>query len=77
MSDNKLIELKSKYERVFGSPDGQTVLKDIINSARVYISSGDVEFVVMARDDGKRELALHIKDMATPKPEMKKSEVIT
>lgn len=74
---NKIEEIKQKYENVFNTPDGKKVLEDIISSGGIFRCSGDVSEIVLARDDGKRELALHIKFMSEPQPEYKKVDAIT
>lgn len=66
----KLKELKSKYEFVFGSKDGQEVLKDIIESGLLNFPSNLSDSNELLIDEGKRQLAYHIKDMATPKKEL-------
>lgn len=77
MQADDYLKIKHKYEAVFSSPDGQKVLEDIIKSGFMFRTTFSSDPMEMARDEGKREFALHIKDMATPQPEAKKSEAIT
>lgn len=63
-------KLKDDYEKIFTTPAGKRVLEDILISGNIYRGS-------FVKDDpygthfeeGKRELALHIKFMAEPQPE--------
>jgi len=70
-------QLKQDYEDVFSSTKGKNVLSDIIASGALNRSIFNSDSLEMASDAGKQELALHIKDMATPQAEIKKSEAIT
>lgn len=64
-----LKEIKNKYENVFSSPDGQIVLADILLSGMINRCSHSTDYGTLARDDGKRELAEHVRFMASPQPE--------
>ena len=65
----KLKQLKGKYEAVFSTPDGAIVLKDILESAGLFRAS----FTEL--DGGKQELGFNIQYMATPQPEQPKEQV--
>lgn len=61
-----LQQLKSDYETIFNLPAGKRVLKDILLSGKCEVSSfvaGDQAYT--AFNEGKRALALHIKQMST------------
>lgn len=64
-------KMKLKYENVFNSPDGKIVFDDILRSCFIYKTTFDKDASVMANNEGKRELALHIQYMATPQPDLK------
>ena len=72
----KVDELKSDYEAIFSTEVGQRVLSDIKMSACVYRSHFSTDAMEMARDEGKRILALHIDYMATPREEKKLESAI-
>lgn len=59
-----LDEMKDAYERVFNSPDGEKVLEDIKRSGCLKRSAFDRDALVMAFNEGKRDLAQNIVDMA-------------
>jgi len=62
---NKLLEeMKDRYERVFDSEDGRRVLEDIALSGVLRRSAFSSDALVMAHNEGKRDLAQHILDMA-------------
>jgi hypothetical protein len=48
------------YRVVFGSPDGQIVLADLVNFCGVAESAFDPNPTVHARNEGKRDVWMHI-----------------
>ena len=73
---NNFDKLKSDYEAVFTTEVGKRVLEDICKSGCLYRSFFSTEPLEMARDEGKRIIALHIKNMATPNADVKKEVAI-
>ena len=65
-------KMKSDYEAVFSSPAGQRVLEDIKKSGYFYRSTFNIDALSMAKNEGIRTFALHVVDLATPKPEENK-----
>jgi hypothetical protein len=62
---NKLFEeMKDRYERVFSSVDGQRVLDDIALSGGLRRSAFNSDALIMAFNEGKRDLAQHILEMS-------------
>lgn len=75
--DSRLEQIKTDYENIFSQEAGQRVLKDIMLSCLVDKSTFSSDSLVMAFNEGKREVGLHIKYMAEPKSkkEVKKEAV--
>lgn len=75
--DSRLEQIKTDYENIFSQEAGQRVLKDIMLSCMVDKSTFSSDSLVMAFNEGKREVGLHIKYMAEPKSkkEVKKEAV--
>lgn len=65
------------YENIFSQEAGKRVLKDLMLSCMVDKSTFSSDPLVMAFNEGKREVGLHIKYMAEPKSkkEIKKEAV--
>lgn len=59
-----LEEMKDAYERVFSGTDGQKVLEDIKRSGVLKRSAFDRDPLIMAFNEGKRDLAQNIVDLA-------------
>ena len=65
-----IAKMKSDYESVFSSPAGQRVVEDIKKSAFIYKTSFNTDALMMAKNEGKREIALNIEFMATIQKEL-------
>lgn len=57
-------EMRFKYQRVFDSVEGRAVLEDIAMSGVLRRSAFNIDGFIMAFNEGKRDLAQHILDMA-------------
>ena len=69
-NNDYLAKMKLDYEKVFSSSEGQRVLEDIKKSSFFYTSSYNSDALFMAKNEGKREIALNIEFMATIQPEV-------
>ena len=64
---NKFLdEMKDRYERVFSNEDGKRVLADIVICGRLNKTCFSSDALMMAYNEGKRDLAQNILDLATP-----------
>jgi hypothetical protein len=69
---NEIFEkLKLDYENLFSTDTGKRVLEDIMKSGLVKRTTFHVDPYVHALNAGRREMALHIADMAEPRKESK------
>lgn len=63
---NKFLEeMKDLYERVFSTDDGKRVLQDIVVCGKLKVSCFSTDPLTMAFNEGKRDLAQNIIDLAT------------
>lgn len=63
---NKFLEeMKDCYERVFSTDDGKRVLQDIVVCGKLKVSCFSTDPLTMAFNEGKRDLAQNIVDLAT------------
>ena len=68
-------ELKADYENVFGSPAGLRVIEDIKKSGFISKTSFIRDNAHQTSfNEGIRHFALHMLDMATPRPEAKEDK---
>lgn len=75
-SEERYNKLKNDYEAVFSTPAGKRVLEDIQLSGYVKRTTLADSQSIFASNEGKRILALHIVDMATPVKEIVKQQAI-
>lgn len=62
--DAKLKEIKQAYMDVFSSVKGKIVLDDILDQGFMWHSTGSENQVLMNLKEGRRQLALLIRDLA-------------
>lgn len=63
---NKYLDaMKDRYERVFSTDDGKLVLEDIVLCGMLRKSCFVNDALIMAFNEGKRDLAQNIVDLAT------------
>ncbi len=68
--DKQLREIKASYMEVFSSVKGKQVLEDILDQGFFYISTGHENTNLMTLREGRRQLAILIRDLAlSPMPE--------
>lgn len=63
LSLKKRLRLKETYIRVFESPDGGAVLRDIIKRSGVFSVTTETDPILSARLEGRRALMLEILSM--------------
>jgi hypothetical protein len=70
-------KMKYEYEVVFSTPEGKRVLEDIKASGMVSRRIFNESQAVMAHNEGRRNLAIHIVEMATPQTDKPKTSEAT
>ena len=61
--------MSEKYQGIYNDPDGHAVFSDIFAQANLYSPIQTVDPIEAAREEGKRQLALHVVHMLSLKPE--------
>lgn len=70
---DRLMELKKAYSRVFESPDGKQVLAHIERASYCKSTTFSDNPLIMARNEGRRQVILNIKSMMDLDPERMKN----
>lgn len=60
--------MSEKYQGIYNDPDGKAVFADIFAQANLYSPIATVDPIEAAREEGKRQLALHIVHMLSLQP---------
>lgn len=71
---DRLAKLKVDYEQVFSTDAGKRVLEDIAKSGKLQRPSYSNDANELLIDEGRRDLAFHIVDMAEPRAEVKEED---
>lgn len=73
-SEEYFRQLKNDYETVFSTDAGKRVLEDIERAGFINITTTSPNPYYQYRNEGMREMALHIMGMAKPEPKEKKKQ---